>query len=160
VVGSQLARHRSLGRDILARGHTLENHSHTHRNDFSLLGPPQIRREIAQAQEAIAAVGGAARYFRAPAGLRNPFLEGQLRREGLELVSWTRRGFDTVSRDADRVHARLAAGLAPGDILLLHDGHAARGAGRRPVVLDVLPRLAAAAAACDLRPVTLQAGMR
>ena len=160
VVGTRVAEHPGLGREILRRGHTLENHSHTHRHDFSLLGPMRLRREIVRAQDAIAAVGGAARYFRAPAGLRNPFLEGELRRAGLQLVSWTRRGFDTVNRDAARVHARLSRGLAAGDILLLHDGHAARTSAGNPVVLEALPRLLASAQRLGLRATHLQAALR
>ena len=159
VVGSRLAQHADLGREILRRGHTLENHSFTHRNDFSLLPPAGLRREIDAAQSAIAAVGGTARYFRAPAGLRNPFLEGELRRAGIQLVSWTRRGFDTVTRDAARVEQRLTRGLAAGDILLLHDGHAARTAEQRPVVLDVLPRLLESIRNAGLVPVDLQRGL-
>jgi SAM-dependent methyltransferase len=56
---------------------------------------------------------------------------------GLRLVSWTRRGFDTRMPDVDLVFARLAEGLAAGDILLLHDGHCARTASGDPVVLQV-----------------------
>jgi peptidoglycan/xylan/chitin deacetylase (PgdA/CDA1 family) len=160
VVGVRLAAQAGLGREILRRGHTLENHSHTHRHDFSLLGPAGLRREIALAQDAIATTGGAARYFRAPAGLRNPFLERELCSQGLQLVSWTRRGFDTVSRDAARVESRLRRGLAAGDILLLHDGHAARTDAGRPLVLEVLPRLLAAARDEGLRAVDLPAGLR
>lgn len=159
VVGERLTAHLELGREILRRGHTLENHSHTHRNDFSLLAPARIGRELRAAQEAIAAAGGEARYFRAPAGLRNPFLDGQLRRQGLQLVSWTRRGFDTVSRDARRVEARLVRGLAAGDILLLHDGHAARTLAGTPLVLEVLPALLEAARRLDLVPVDLRTGL-
>jgi peptidoglycan-N-acetylglucosamine deacetylase len=159
VVGSRLAGHAELGREILRRGHTLENHSQTHRHDFSLLPPRGIRREIEAAQTAIAAVGGQARFFRAPAGLRNPFLDAELRRAGLQLVSWTRRGFDTVSRDAGLVERRLTRGLARGDILLLHDGHATRGHAQRPVVLDVLPRLLESVRGAGLVPVDLARGL-
>ena len=60
---------------------------------------------------------------------------------GLRLVSWTRRGFDTRERDPRQVLQRLARGLAAGDILLLHDGNAARTAQGQPVVLAVLPLL-------------------
>ena len=81
------------------------------------------------------------RYFRAPAGLRNPFLDPALQRLGLELVSWTRRGFDTARREPAGVVARLTRGLAPGDILLLHDGNAAHTARGTPVILEVLPTL-------------------
>jgi len=155
VVGTRLAAHQALGREILARGHTLENHSQHHRHTFSLLGPSQLRREVAEAQRSIAAVGGDARFFRAPAGLRNPFLDGALRTAGLKLVSWTRRGFDTVTPDAARVHARLRRDLGAGDILLLHDGHAARTPGGHAVVLEVLPVLLQDLARAGLRSVSL-----
>jgi hypothetical protein len=64
-----------------------------------------------------------------------------------------------VRGDADGVYARLVSGLAAGDILLLHDGHAARGSDGRPVVLTVLPRLLARIAELRLRPVTLPAAL-
>ncbi len=60
---------------------------------------------------------------------------------GLRLVTWTRRGFDTVARDPRRVTARLIRGLAAGDILLLHDGPPARDANGRPVALEALELL-------------------
>jgi peptidoglycan/xylan/chitin deacetylase (PgdA/CDA1 family) len=157
-VGECVARHPQLAREIVARGHGLENHSQRHLHRFSLLGPGGLRAEIAGAQQSIVlATGIAPRFFRAPAGLRNPFLEPELARAGLTLVSWTRRGFDTVTTEPERVSARLTRGLAAGDILLLHDGHAARTAGGDPVILTVLPALLTAVRAAGLKPVTLRA---
>ena len=57
------------------------------------------------------------------------------------LASWTRRGFDTRNRYAADVQRRLLHGLGPRDILLLHDGHAARSTNGQPVILQVLPSL-------------------
>ena len=94
-------------------------------------------------------------FFRAPAGLRSPLLAPVLHRLDLQLVSWTRRGYDTLLREPDRVLERLAYGLAAGDILLLHDGHAARTSAGRAVVLEVLPRLLQRVDAAGLQPVTL-----
>jgi hypothetical protein len=79
--------------------------------------------------------------FRPIAGLRNPLLEPVLQRLGVFLASWTRRGYDTRVRDPELVYARLTRQLAAGDILLLHDGNAARMADGTPVILQVLPRL-------------------
>jgi hypothetical protein len=53
------------------------------------------------------------------------------------------------------VAGRLAAGLAAGDILVLHDGVATGARRARPAVLDALPPLIDAAARSGLRPVTL-----
>jgi len=157
-VGERIAENPQLAREIVARGHSVENHSQRHLHRFSLLGPRALRAEIGSAQESIAfATGAAPRFFRAPAGLRNPFLEPQLARAGLTLASWTRRGFDTVSRAPDQVLARLTRGLKGGDILLLHDGHAARTAAGVPLILEVLPRLVEAVRHAGLTPVTLPA---
>ena len=156
-IGARAEAHPALVEEIVRRGHRIENHSQHHRHDFSLLGPWRMRAEILAAQHSLQRTAGRPpRYFRAPAGLRNPFLEPVLAALGLHLASWTRRGFDTRSGDPDRVLARLLRRLAAGDILLLHDGHAARDAGSgRPVILTVLPRLLAALDAAGLAAVPL-----
>ena len=157
-IGERVARHPGLAREIVRRGHAIENHSQRHLQRFSLLGPRALAREIGCAQQTIAAATGeVAQFFRAPAGLRNPFLEPVLARANLRLVSWTRRGLDTVSGSAPRVLGRLTRHLADGDILLLHDGHAARTGDGGAVILEVLPPLLTAVSAARLTPVTLRA---
>lgn len=159
-IGERVARHPQLARAIVARHHEIGNHSQRHLKRFSLLGPRGLGEEIRLAQQAIlAATGELPRFFRAPAGLRNPFLEPVLAREGLQLVSWTRRGFDTVNSSARTVLSRLTRGLGNGDILLLHDGHAARTASGTAVILDVLPELLGALAVAQLTPVTLRSAL-
>jgi peptidoglycan/xylan/chitin deacetylase (PgdA/CDA1 family) len=156
-VGRRVEAHRDIAAEIARRGHRVENHSHRHRSAFWFLPPAMLRDEIERAQDAIAtATGRAPRLFRAPTGIRSPLLEPALARAGLDLAAWTRRGFDTVTGDAGRVLARLVRGLAPGDILLLHDGSSARGASGGPVLLEVLPRLLDAVKAAGLNPVPLE----
>jgi peptidoglycan/xylan/chitin deacetylase (PgdA/CDA1 family) len=153
--------HPALVAEILAQGHSVQNHSHRHWHTFSLLGPTGFAAEVGRAQQVLAGLcgGEAPRFFRAPAGLRNPFLQPVLARLGLQLTSWTRRGFDTRERDPQRVLARLTRGLAGGDILLLHDGHAARDAAGVPVLLQVLPALLDQIRRAGLRCVTLPEAM-
>jgi len=156
-IAARAQAHPALLRNIVTRGHDVQNHSHAHRHTFSLLGPGALSREIQRAQQVLTDLCGRGPHcFRAPAGLRNPFLDPVLHRLGLHLVSWTRRGFDTVTADATRVLQRLTRGMAAGDIVLLHDGHARRNANGAPVVLDVLPRLLAHAAALGLTATTLR----
>ena len=148
--------HPDLVADIARRGHRVENHSWRHSKAFCFLGPRALGRELDRAQEALTRLTGSApRWFRAPAGLRNPWLERQLRARRLSLVTWTRRAFDTVTPDAGRVVGRLTRDLAAGDVLVLHDrGSAARDA-RPAVVLEALPVLLDRVAAAGLRPVPL-----
>ena len=148
--------HAALCREIVRRGHSVQNHSFDHAHTFSLLGPRAIRRELTRAQDALAQVTGQRpRYFRAPAGLRNLFLAPVLHELDLQLVAWTRRGFDTARRDPADVLARLTRELAAGDILLLHDHHSALAASGRPVTLEVLPTLLKRFEQMSLRAVTL-----
>jgi peptidoglycan/xylan/chitin deacetylase (PgdA/CDA1 family) len=159
-IGQRVQRHGELAREIVRRGHSVENHSQRHLNHFSLLGPRGLVAEIERAQDTIGITTGQHPwFFRAPAGLRSPFLDPVLSRLSLRLASWTRRGFDTVNAKAEAVLAKLTRGLGPGDILLLHDGHAALTGSGVPVILEVLPRLLDSIAAAELIPVTLQAAL-
>ncbi len=156
-VGERVQRYPELAQEIVRQGHAIENHSQRHLHTFSLLGPGGIAAEISRAQDSIQrATGDSPRFFRAPAGLRNPFLEPVLNRLQLRLASWTRRGFDTVNGDAEVVFRRLANPLRSGDILLLHDGNSARGRSGTPVILGVLPRLLDALSSGGLKPITLR----
>ena len=155
-IGQRVREHPALVRRIVAAGHSVQNHSLRHRHHFSLAGPAALAREIGDAQAVLADTTGVLPHcFRAPAGLRNPLLDPVLHRLGLHLVSWTRRGYDTREADAGRVSARLLRGLAAGDILLLHDGHARRSASGQPVLLQVLPGVLQRLRQAGLHTVTL-----
>lgn len=156
-IGNKAARHPDLCRDIVRRGHALENHSQHHRLTFAFLGYSGFMRELQAGQDTLAAIAGQRpKFFRAPAGLRNPLLDPVLYRLDLQLASWSIRGFDTCTGDAVRVKSRLLRGLRAGAILLLHDGNAARTSAGIPVILEVLPAVLAAAAAEGLNFVTLR----
>lgn len=156
-VGEKAARYPDLCREIVRRGHAVENHSQHHRHYFSLLGPRGFMRELQAAQSTLGQITGQRpMFFRAPAGLRNPFLDPVLARLGLTLASWSARGFDTRIGDAERVKHALLRGLREGAILLLHDGNAARSHRGIPVILEVLPAVMESAAAAGLRFVSLR----
>ena len=141
-VGRRAEAHPDIIAGIRDRGHGVENHTYSHPNGFAFRGPRGLHSEIQRGQTAIErAGGGRPHFFRAPAGIQNPWLSVVLAGAGLCLVSWTRRGFDTMTRDGARVAARLERGLRGGDILLLHDASSARDTRGRPVVLDALPRV-------------------
>jgi peptidoglycan/xylan/chitin deacetylase (PgdA/CDA1 family) len=150
-IAARARQHPGLVVRMVAEGHAVENHSAEHRHHFALLGPRGCAAEIGRGQSTLAELAGTApRFFRAPAGLRNPFLEPALCRLGLTLASWSRRGFDTRDNDPQRVLARLTRELRAGDILLLHDGNAARTRDGTPLILAVLPELIARIRAAGL----------
>jgi peptidoglycan/xylan/chitin deacetylase (PgdA/CDA1 family) len=156
-IAERALQHRDLCREMARRGHAIENHSRRHSHAFALLGLAGFRREISAAQASLReASGQEPRFFRAPAGLRNPLLDPVLHELRLRLVSWTRRGFDTRTQQPRDVVARLTRGLVAGDILLLHDGGPARTPSGTPVAIEALPRVLDAIHGAGLRAVTLQ----
>lgn len=157
VIGEKAAAHPQLLREIVQRGHSVENHSLRHSGLFGFFGPGALTREITLAQDAVAGITGQAPvFFRSPMGIRNPLLDPVVAALGLRYVTWTRRGFDTVARDPRVVLARLTRGLRAGDILLLHDR---KIAGRAAPVLTVLPALLETLRTAGLKPVSLPMAM-
>jgi len=157
LIGERARRYPALTREIVARGHSVENHSQKHVHTFSVTGMGALSREIDAAQRTLMELTGERpAFFRAPAGLRNVLLEPVLQKFDLRLAAWTRRGFDTRERNPDVVAQRLLRDLAPRDILLLHDGDAATTDDGQPVLLSVLPRVIGAAKKQGLHFVTLR----
>lgn len=154
-IGRRVAAHPEIAREIARRGHRMENHTWSHPNLFICYPPAEQRHEVERAQEIIEdAAGRRPAFFRSPAGFRNPFLDRELWTARLSLAAWSRRGYDTMERDPARVAARLLRDLAPGDILLLHDGSALSGGGNR-VALEALPRVLDGLSRRGLRSVPL-----
>lgn len=159
-IGRKADQYPALCREIAARGHSVENHGDSHSWRFALFGIDRMQADISAAQQKLGQMTGRPpQFFRPTAGLRNPMLDPVLSRLDLRLASWTRRPFDTYQGDAQCVFERLVKNLAPGDILLMHDGHSARTPGGEPVILAVLPRLLQKISELRLHPVTLSAAL-
>jgi peptidoglycan-N-acetylglucosamine deacetylase len=155
-IGRRAAAFPHIVREIIRRGHSVENHSNNHSLGFAFYSVRALRREIYRSQATLSQTSGTTpQYFRAPVGLRSPLLDPVVAEVPLCYVSWTRRGYDRVSRHPQKVLRRLTRGLAAGDILLLHDTGESRTAVGTPVVLDVLPRLLELLEASGLRAVSL-----
>lgn len=156
-IGDKAIKHPAICQEIIRRGHAIENHSQRHRHLFSLLGPKGFTQEIQAAQNTfISITGQRPLFFRAPAGLRNPFLNPVLERLNLTLASWSVRGFDTCNNNVEQIKTKLLGHLKAGAILLLHDGNAARSHQGTPIILAVLPDLLKTAKAQSLHFVTLR----
>jgi peptidoglycan/xylan/chitin deacetylase (PgdA/CDA1 family) len=155
-IGRRAVEYPELCREIVARGHSVENHGQQHAVTFAFHGMRWMENEIRNGQETLSRIAGKApRFYRPPAGLRNPFLDPVLARLDLQLAAWTRRAYDTRDGNPESVGKKLIQGLGAGDILLLHDGNAARTASDQAVILETLPRLLDELTRAGLRSVPL-----
>ena len=124
VKGVLAEQHPDAIREILARRHSVANHSLTHpAATFWCSAPGRIASEIDGCNRALHAITSTVpRWFRAPVGMKNPFVHPALAARNMRLIGWTARGFDAVVADADQIVARIAPHLAPGAIIVLHQG--------------------------------------
>lgn len=113
-----------LVRKILAAGHSVANHSHTHpAGTYWCSFPGRIGAEIDDCNRALQAITGqTTTWFRAPVGLKNPAVHPALVRRGMRLIGWTARGFDAVIGDPEVILARILPDVSPGAIIVLHQG--------------------------------------
>src|SRR4051812_45888341 len=125
VIGKNAEQYPHLITAILTRGHEIANHTYSHPSGtFWMAGPHRIAREIDLCAELLrAAPDRPARFFRAPVGLKNPFVHPELQSRGLALVGWSVRGLDTIRRDSMDVANRILREAKPGAIVVLHEGH-------------------------------------
>jgi peptidoglycan/xylan/chitin deacetylase (PgdA/CDA1 family) len=102
-------------------GHILGNHTFRHAwwTNFLIFGG--LDREMKMAQEAIeAATGKVPAYFRPPMGLTNPHLRRAMKKNGLWVVGWDVRPFDTTA-STEKVIRRVLKKIRNGSIIALHD---------------------------------------
>lgn len=144
VIGRWVRNCPALAREIVQRGHTLGNHTDTHRN-LLLLRRGENAAELRRCQDAIEQAAGVRPVLmRPPWGARGPQLHSAMCGSGLEhVVMWTLMGRDWSARGKARLRDRLSSARG-GDVVVLHDGyHAALGADREETLraLDYwLPR--------------------
>jgi peptidoglycan-N-acetylglucosamine deacetylase len=142
LVGEQLRRNPSLGREIAAAGHTIAIHCDRHRN-LLRLAPWQVRDDLDRAQETIEDhTGVSPALYRPPYGILNASALRLARRRGWRTMLWTDWGRDWEARaSASSIVSLLTARASPGAVLLLHDAddYAAHGSWRRTA--EALPRV-------------------
>jgi peptidoglycan-N-acetylglucosamine deacetylase len=158
VLGEKARARPDLVRAVAARGHRVALHGDTHVKLLAV-GPRRLAGELDRCAEAIRAAGvEPAPLFRAPHGFRGPFLGPALRARGLTLVGWTRGVFDTERPGAAAIADRACRAMAPGEILLLHDGCGTPGLDpRRDQTAAAVPEIVRRWRAAGYRFVTVDA---
>jgi peptidoglycan/xylan/chitin deacetylase (PgdA/CDA1 family) len=122
LLGSQVAHHPDVARDIVAAGHEVGVHGWRHRPHL-LRAPWRIAADVAAARDAVvAATGAVPTVFRPPNGVVSGAGLLAAHRLALRPVLWTADGRDwAAGATAASVFERIARGLRPGGVLLLHD---------------------------------------
>ena len=156
VLGRAVRAHPELTAGVVDAGHELACHGHDHRL-LAFSSPQELRRQIRVTEDAVRAASGAPpeRLFRAPHGVRSPWLTRVVEREGYRVCAWDGSVFDTAEPGPVVIAARVERFLRPGTIVLLHDGDGSGQGGSRQQTVDALPAILDAAERKGLRSVPL-----
>jgi peptidoglycan/xylan/chitin deacetylase (PgdA/CDA1 family) len=143
VMGEQVADDPGRLREIVSAGHEIGIHAHRHRSQLRLT-PWTIADDLRRAKTIIEdASGRAVTRFRPPYGTASAGAWIEARRQGWEMVLWSRWGRDWEARATPTSIADLIGEARPGEILLLHDSdrYSAPNSWRRtlaalPLIID------------------------
>ncbi len=155
VVGQRVLQHPEIVAALVARGHQVGLHGHTHVWHLMLREPSLIADLLAADAAVHGATGRRARWYRPPIGLIAPPMMNVLRQWRLHFAGWSVRPLDGRVDDPSIVRQRVASAVSAGDVVLLHDASPLVGPPRRPPALDALPGILDDLRDKGLAPVTL-----
>lgn len=121
-IGKHIIEYPELFKQIIAEGHTVGNHTHTHRQDFGFLSTDKVIAELNLATATIYRLTGKkVKMYRPAFGVTNPRIQRAVKETGLISIGWNKRSLDTMSFSVSYTLKRITKNLKPGDIILLHD---------------------------------------
>jgi len=143
VLGERVVRNTDLVLKASQEGHTIGNHSWDHPDDLRALSPAEVRSQLERTSDAIEqACGRRPTVFRPPHGFTNAAVDEIAASLGMRTVLWTVETADYARPGVDAITAAVAA-ASPGDIVLMHDGHAEGSDDRQQTVEALAGALAA-----------------
>jgi peptidoglycan-N-acetylglucosamine deacetylase len=146
VIGEAVEREPTLVREILAAGHELGIHGYRHQSRRQWTRQAAFDDVLRALDAVIDATDVSPRFYRPPHGTMTFAALRCVRRLGLEALLWSRWGKDWRRSATPQSIARDAtAGIARGEIVLLHDSdaHGATDSWRRtaaaaPLVIEAI----------------------
>lgn len=142
VLGEAAERFPGLVKRIAAEGHSIGNHSYSHPHPW-FLSRSDAQREITNTAKIIEQITGTQpRWFRPPHGRLGYALQQQTLLDNLTTVLWSRSIIDWGLLGSPRGIRQRLDRIAPGDIVLMHDGQ--REHNRPDNLLRYLPGFLAA----------------
>lgn len=153
-IGRNALRHPAIVARTAAAGHEVGNHTFSH-PPLTFVGRRRLLDEVRRADWVLSSLAGTTPvHFRPPMGWATPRILRRIAEEGYRPVLGTIYPQDPRAPDADTIVRRTIARLAPGRILILHDG-SSRGRSRSRT-LEALPAILDQLEARGLRGVSVR----
>jgi peptidoglycan/xylan/chitin deacetylase (PgdA/CDA1 family) len=154
VSGINTVKHPQIINEIIARGHTIGNHSF-HHNPFLMLGSYNyLYEEIFRAKGLLKMMGVNALAFRPPVGIISPKLPIVLDKLGMFCVTFSCRAGDFGNRRVKNLSSAILKKVRTDDIILLHDTEPSKDQDRA-LLLSEIEKILQGLKARDLKIVPL-----
>jgi peptidoglycan/xylan/chitin deacetylase (PgdA/CDA1 family) len=122
LVGTMAEKNPDLVREISSRGHTVANHSYSHRSCLALTGP-ELEEEILKCSVVLEKLTCTpVRFFRPPGGKFDRKTVERIKKRGLKVVLWDINSRDYTGVSPSYIINRVIRRAVPGSILLFHSG--------------------------------------
>ena len=142
VIGRHLKEQGDLVVAASKAGHVIGNHTDHHFWTMSFSSAKKIRQEILACQSEVEKWAGyKPRFYRQPAGFRNPRIFQILKELHMTMVGWQVRAFDTQQKNPQSIVRRILKKAQPGGVILLHDGADSASNQDRTATLRALPEI-------------------
>lgn len=119
--GEKVKNQSRLAGKVYERGHTIGNHSMSHRSMF-MMKREEVEREIDESQKMLSdATGTESVWFRPPYGLFDFTCADVVRKKGLSMVLWTVSSGDYSKASPEHIFKTVEPFIRPGTIQVFHD---------------------------------------
>lgn len=121
-IGKHIETHPEIFKQIISEGHTIGNHTYSHKNTFGFFSTKKVEAELTKTKALINQISKLdSKLFRPAFGVTNPRISRAVRNLELTTIGWNKRSLDTTQLSEENILKRLTKNLSPGDVILLHD---------------------------------------
>jgi peptidoglycan/xylan/chitin deacetylase (PgdA/CDA1 family) len=121
-IGNRITSNENMLNEIMAAGHIIGNHSHSHHYFFDFYSREKMRDDLKKMDNTLQNVSGKKPLlFRPPYGVTTPAMKRVMKDGNYTAVGWNIRSLDTVIKNEEKLFSRVTGAIRPGAIILFHD---------------------------------------
>jgi peptidoglycan/xylan/chitin deacetylase (PgdA/CDA1 family) len=123
MVGTSMKKYPFIVKQVVAKGHSIGNHTYIHPNNIAAYSENRISKELDNCQAVINELTSQRSFiFRPPRGIFNREVARIAEESGYLLVLWSICGDNRRAKNPRLMARRVIRNIHNGDIILLHDG--------------------------------------
>lgn len=137
-IGNRIEKNQSILKRMYDEGHSIGNHTYSHKNSFPFFKEKRMREELSKTSERISEITESeVNLFRPPFGVMNKTIAKAANAENLKIIGWNLRSYDGSKINTKKVLKRIIPNIKKGTVVLLHDTRPDSGTILRKVLEEI-----------------------